>query len=103
MLEHFLRKLQTSENRHLKLNFSTEELPTRHSIASVYKVLQTAVTTRCQLDQVKLRLSTIMNKCDMLCIKNPNEAIFVGFKKPSTFLCGWEYERRHKGTRKTEG
>lgn len=51
MLEYFLRKRQTSENGHLKLNFATEEHPTRHSIASVYKVVQITVTTHCQLDQ----------------------------------------------------
>lgn len=102
MLEYFLRKRQTSENGHLKLNFSTEEHPMRHSIASVYKVLQITVTTHCQLDQGQLRLSMIMNKCDMLCIKHSNEEIFVGFKKPYVFLCGWKYERRDKGTRKKQ-
>lgn len=53
MLEYFLGKLlQTSENGHWKLNFSIEEHPLRHSIASVYRVLQITVTTHCQLDQV---------------------------------------------------
>lgn len=52
MLEYFLRKLQTSENGHLKFNFSTEEHPMRHFIASVYKVFQITVTTHCHLDQV---------------------------------------------------
>lgn len=52
MLEYFLRKWQTSENGHSKLNFSTKEHPMRHSIALVYKVLQITVTTHCQLDQV---------------------------------------------------
>lgn len=44
----------------------------------------------------------VMNKCGMLCGKNSNEAIFVGFKKPSMFLCGWKYERRDKRTRKKQ-